>query len=385
VNHDLSTLDTLRNDEIDLIELASNLWKEKFTIILVTLLAGALGLSYVLTTAPTFKASAQLLPPIESELSSLNKTAFFNIDSERAFKYFLGTLENNDHIFDLANNSATAQENSDPIATINKTRLIQYPNTSKKKNNITPDLYTLTHQGTDKKNITMLLAYDLDTATKKTTEIIKNQYITSLQKEINIIKNKQETEKNHLLKQLKSRQRYIELSRNNEINHLEKSLAIAKKLDIKEPTSLSKLAGDKNNHSNNTSDQTSSDREEHNTFNQYKSHLKSRDYLNGQRLLQAEINSLKAIELDDIFDNDINIIKSKLNLLDINPTLRYLKELKKQDIDLDEISFFSKNIYTPSKPIKPKKALILIISVLLGGMIGLFIAIGRIIYKGQRS
>jgi LPS O-antigen subunit length determinant protein (WzzB/FepE family) len=49
------------------------------------------------------------------------------------------------------------------------------------------------------------------------------------------------------------------------------------------------------------------------------------------------------------------------------------------------INFQNSSAKSPEKSIKPKKMLIVAISILLGGMLGFFVAIGRIVYKNHQK
>ena len=61
------------DDEIDLFELAENLWKQKLLIVLVTLVVTAAGAGYALLATPVYQATAYLLPPSGKDTAELRQ------------------------------------------------------------------------------------------------------------------------------------------------------------------------------------------------------------------------------------------------------------------------------------------------------------------------
>lgn len=399
------------DDEIDLVQLIIDLWNEKLIIILSISIVTTLGVIYAFLTKPIYEVSAQLLIPSSAQLSHYNKTPFFNIKPEEAFTLFLGTLENSDHKLTIAKHLKKPHKDQDKLEVFNNIRSIQYANTDKKKNNVIPDIYELSYTGENKEELTSLIKFDLNTAYKNTFKNINNRYFSELKNNSDQLNNALQSEKNTLTSQLNTRKTFLRNSRNTEIKKLEEALKIAKALNIGEPTSFAKLAGQTNSiyinniiepaksensttlsninteNSKEAAQSFSSNEDKRNSspFQKYTSHLKNNDYLRGKRLLAAEIENLKNLDKDTFFDNEITIIKSKQNLLSIDPKLEQLKILLKEDFTNRPISFFSKNIYSPNSPIKPRKGLIIIISLFLGGILGLLAAIGCIFYKNYNK
>ena len=88
-------------------------------------------------------------------------------------------------------------------------------------------------------------------------------------------------------------------------------------------------------------------------------------YLRGNKALGAEIKVLKARVSDDPFIDQLRTLQEGLE------TLRAIKvdssTIAPVSIDLQAI--------VPEKPERPKKFLVLVISILMGGMLGLFVAL----------
>jgi len=62
-----------RDDEIDLFELIESLWKEKVLIVAITAVITFIGIGYALLTPSTYEARVEILPPSISDISELNK------------------------------------------------------------------------------------------------------------------------------------------------------------------------------------------------------------------------------------------------------------------------------------------------------------------------
>lgn len=88
-------------------------------------------------------------------------------------------------------------------------------------------------------------------------------------------------------------------------------------------------------------------------------------YLLGAPLIRAELSVLRQRQSDDPFIPELRSLQEKLMLL------------QGISIDPDRISVFSLDspAQVPEQPIKPKKALILGIGLVLGGMLGIFVAL----------
>lgn len=59
-----------QDDEIDLFELFSMLWKEKLLILMVTVTISVIAFAYTLTIAPTYNTTMQLTPAAISNFGS---------------------------------------------------------------------------------------------------------------------------------------------------------------------------------------------------------------------------------------------------------------------------------------------------------------------------
>jgi len=97
-------------------------------------------------------------------------------------------------------------------------------------------------------------------------------------------------------------------------------------------------------------------------------------YLRGRRVLKAELAELENRSNNDTFISELP------HLLEHKQLLESI-ELSANQIGVAQVDFPA---VTPVLPIKPKKALILALSVVLGGMLGGMIVLGRGFYGKQK-
>lgn len=97
-------------------------------------------------------------------------------------------------------------------------------------------------------------------------------------------------------------------------------------------------------------------------------------YTQGVRALQAELNFLETRENDDIFIPDLRQQETRL------------KQLSSLKPDLKSLQFFSidGDVLMPTKPESPKKTLILVLSLILGSLVGVGYVLIRSAVSVQR-
>ncbi len=366
------------SDEIDLIELITNLWKEKLIIFSATAITATLGLIYALTSPPTYKATVQLTPPQQTELDYLNQTKHFEISSAQLFSRFLASMDSDEQLngilqknSELVEKSLKLNTENTNVSSLSKKRSIEFPNTKNKINSNELDKYYLSYEGFDRTGLKQLITADIKLNTTRLLEQTHKRYKSILGLKAQSMQKNKELALKNLEDQLTSRSEYVIGTRKDRLIKLEEALKIAKALNLTNPTSLSKLAA------STKSNQVAINAELNN----------NRDplYLRGTKLLTAEIENIKNLKDTVLLDNSIRELEAKKVLVENNRELEQLIKELEEFTELDNISFYSEIINIPESPIKPKKTLILVISILLGGMIGLFVVIGRIIYRNHKQ
>ncbi|MGS2716899.1 Wzz/FepE/Etk N-terminal domain-containing protein [Eionea flava] len=374
-------------NEIDLVELIGNLWEERKVFLTGFLLSICIGAAYLALTRPVFVVSAQINPPNSStlkalkpfirestsdillyvpnaplrqqqELADLIKRSSENqqkagtylserdyTDNTKAFTIFLSELESNAHIYYLLGShehliadalGIKPEKSTSTIPAINKVRLIEYPNTTKKNNELQPDSYLLTLEGYDKEKLELLLREDISKAEQSTTEKIKDYYISELE---TLIENKNSKQRSDLLSlenRINARKFYLSKSQQTRIAELNERLKIAKIIDDAQNI----------------------------------------------KTLGAEIQLLSEREKSIFYDEDLLTLEAQKYLVgNDKSSTKMAAELERIKSINEPLRFSDEIIITPTHPIHPKKPLIMALSAILGIIVGLCAAIGRITYR----
>jgi chain length determinant protein (polysaccharide antigen chain regulator) len=365
VSDTVNTANISHDDEIDLIELAINLWREKWIIITAVIIAAVIGVAIAtnhekgLTTS--YKVGVQLSIPSFAELKRFNQTEYYTIAGDEAFKEFMSILELNTHGSELSYSKNKAEKvtstrfKNENTLDQTVTREITYPNTSMDISSISPDIYFVSYFGNNKDSAMTLSRIDLSTAKETTINNIRAQHNTALELKIHQLERADILTKKILRDRLDAQTEFILTSRKNKLEKLGNALRIAR--------------------ANNISTQVETNI---NILNE------STLYLRGIKLLSADIEYLTSLDTDVSLDEEILTLKKEMLLLKNNRLADQLNAMLITDNDLGNLLFYGVQPNIQAIPEKPKKKLFIIVSILLGGMIGLFVAIGRIMFRSYK-
>jgi len=181
--------------------------------------------------------------------------------------------------------------------------------------------------------------------------------------------------------------------RDNRINQLNEAIRIATSLGISKPTTPSSLGAPE------ITSQGSVIRTE---VNNQQIPL----YFMGSEALEAERNALLARRSDDFTEPRIAQIARELKLLEHNRQIEVLNSRENEDLFLKDLAGWreeaarlralqfdtaslklvsiDQQAVEPSAPIKPRKVMIVALALVLGGMLGLFVALVRHMAQGHR-
>lgn len=402
-----------RNDEIDLFELVSVLWKRKKIIATITLTATLLAIIYVqFIASPVYQIQSVLRPASLKNLEILNATGILKISPTRAL-YEVGSeldsydnrlrfFRKNTELFEPLRNPGESLEQSferfnekaftltrpetdrDGSITTHFVRLgLEYPSSidgveilnkfvqfaiSEEINQIKDDFQALLNNKIEQLDRQLIA--------------LRTQYKADKEAQITSILEQDALKKAQLLDELSAVRKELERNRTNRLQELQEATNIADALGIHKPTLPTQLG-----------------RSLTDTLNFYAdfSNQPVPLYFMGTEALEAEYNALLSREDNDFTSRRITEIKKELQLLEKNRQIELLQarqnedlfiaeqaELKKQlallenthvNFDTLEIVRIDQIAHTPYRPVKPKKKLIVAIAILLGGMLGVFIAL----------
>lgn len=96
-------------------------------------------------------------------------------------------------------------------------------------------------------------------------------------------------------------------------------------------------------------------------------------YMRGAKAIRAELAVLEKRENDDPFIGELRGLENQLDFL------------RKIDVNPDDVSVFTldSRAEVPETPVKPKKVIILVLGIIMGGMLGVFTALVRTYWLGK--
>lgn len=403
------------HDEIDLVQLVSALWKQKTLIIAVTILAGLIGLGYAMLATRYYTVQSVLRPAAIKDLDELNHLGVYKLSPKQAlaevgaaldsYENRLGFFRDNQQLFaDLAQPGQSLEQTFESFND-DAFKLLQ-PD-AKRPEGTTPFIgiqltYPQDLNGVQivngfvqysLNNVRQQVAADLDTLIgNRLSQLEKNMAAAranyEASKEIKIAKLSESDalKRAELNDELSALRQQLKTRRNNRINQLNEAIRIATSLGITKPTTPSSLGAAE------ITGQGSVIRTE---VNNQQIPL----YFMGSNALEAERKALLVRSSDDFTEPRIAQIARELKLLEHNRQIEVLSSRENEDLFLKDLAAWREEAarlralqfdteslklvsidqaaVEPSRPIKPKKALIVALALVLGGMLGLFIALVR--------
>lgn len=364
-------LDTPNNqpsDEIDLRGLCISIWQSKVLILSVTIAITCIAAAYAFLSNPIYETSVRLLPPKISDLTSYNAASQLTgeaisgivdqgssrpappgireLTTKAAYDAFLQNLDSDSiklEFFEKYYLPAFGKEHNDAekqalLKRLNGVLTIQPP---KNPNSVAT---TLSFEGADPKAISDWANSYVTLAADTTLK----DFLQDLGGEV-AVRNK------GISDQIATLRKIAETQRESRIVHVENALSIAKSIGLETPPPGSPLIAINNATTNDVNAFTNG----------------SMMYLRGTKALNSELELLKSRKNDDAYIPELGSLLKKQSLLssvDLNPTHFSV-------VDLDRAAI------VPQEPIKPKKALILALGLILGGIAGIMTALIRNTFK----
>jgi LPS O-antigen subunit length determinant protein (WzzB/FepE family) len=411
------------SEEIDLVAIFQALWRQKILIASVTVLVGALAAAYAFTTTPEYQVSSVLRPAAINELDALNRSGVYGLPAGEALNKVGASLESYDtrlsffrshqNLFKAFERPGRTLEQSFEEFNRNSISLI-LPD-PKKADSLSAyiKLEMSYPKGIDGVAIlNEFIEFAIDTerqqigadlnviirnrlneiegklkAARSGYEIDKEAKIASLT-EADVLRRAQ------LQDELRALRVQLKTVRADRLALLNEAIGIAKSLGIKKPATPSSL-GD--------SDRSGGASTIRTEINNQQIPL----YFMGVDALEAEKNALLQRKSDDFTEGRIAQIAKELQLLQANRQIEVLNRRENEDLFLSNVEplraeearlrnlnidmsrlklvTIDKQALEPLSPIKPKKALILALGLILGGLLGVLIALFRTVVGSKRQ
>ncbi|EGR1137026.1 LPS O-antigen chain length determinant protein WzzB [Vibrio cholerae] len=354
------------NDEIDLKELFAALWQGKWLIIIATLLLSVAAIGYALTAQEWWSAKATVSQPQLQGIASyqqavkryqplfdvyqedgtviVSNTLDSLIDPKLIFQEFIQTfnangtkrrfMQTNPTFLTLQKQILGQTDDPEVMQTLYEGwfERIQASAVDKKAN----DIFTLSFQSVDKASSLTLLNDYIQFVNQTLNQHLNDDLISTLA-----------TKYGELTQQEKNLLQQAQLRLHVELERTQYALNIAEAADIKQPV---QNLGEQELFSINI----------------------------GSRALKAKVDALKSIKDLSVFEPRLAILQSKLSQFDLETLSVEAKWSVNGFYYLDQ----------PEQPLtrdKPKRALIVVLGALLGGMLGVATVLVRFAFRSEEE
>lgn len=415
-NPQIPNMPTQRDsDEIDLVALFQTLWAQKILIVLVTLLVGILALAYAFLATPEYQVQSVMRPTVIKDLDALNRTGVYELTPEQAMQRLGVSLDSydsrleffraNQGLFETLRQPNRSLEQT--FESFNKEAFKMLQPDSKKTDNLSAYVGVQLTYPQDVDGVALLnglvdyvIQRERARIADDLTVIIQNRlnqldskmaaarasYEASKEAKIAELQEADSLKRAELQDELKALRQQLKTRRDNRIAQLDEAVRIAKALNIVKPTTPSSL-GEVGRVTQGSVIRTE--------VNNQQIPL----YFMGSEALEAERSALRQRRSDDFTEPRIAEIAKELQLLANNRQIEALNKRENEDLFLKNLAIWREEAarlrsleidvpnlklvsidqlaLEPLRPIKPKKALILALGLVLGGMLGLFIALVR--------
>lgn len=333
-------IETQGVDEIDLIALARGLWGQKWLILAVTLLVTAGAAAYAYLSKPVYQAQLFIMPPTQNGIAELNygrgkSTELDPYSIKHVYDVFARNLQGeslrqtffNEVYLPSLDESQRNGALDRLYERFSRELVVKGPGKD------TPDRYSVTVQGGDPVRATeWAKAYVARASEAAESELIKNVTAEAAVRARNL--------EQRIVGLRETAQRI----REDRIQQLREALKIAEAIGLTSPSINSTAAVDITVETGN-----------------------KMDYQRGSKALAAEVKALESRASDDAFISDLRSLQMRYSFY------------RKLNIDPESISVYRQDgsVEVPQSPIKPRKALILLLGIIAGGVLGGFIALIR--------
>ena len=410
------------SDEINLLQLFHRLWEQRLLIALVTTAGVFLAALYAFLATPVYQIKSVLRPPLIKDLDELNRTEVYKLSTDDALKRVGSALDSYEvrlaffraypALFaELAQDGITPEQTFEAFN--DQALKLLVPDPKKSDANLTAYVglqldYPATLDGVTILNqlVDFAIQHEREKLERDVRIIIENRlknlalsittsranYEASKESRIVQLDEADRLKRALLQDELRALRTQLKTRRENRIAQLGEAIRIADALGIRKPTTPSALGQDQRSAQGNTV---------RTEVNNQQIPL----YFMGTKALEAERKTLQQRKSDDFTEPRIGEILKELQLLENNRQIEVLKLRENEDLFLTDLAklreeesrlrnlkvdFDTLQLVTidqravePSKPIKPKKALILALGLVLGGMLGVFIALVRGMVRGS--
>lgn len=403
------------SDEIDLFELLHSIWRQKKLVVGCTIFAGILGVGYAFLASREYEVSSVLRPAAINELDALNRSEVYKLPPADAlskvgaqldsYEARLGFFRSNEDLFKQFQKPGQTLEQS--FEEFNRKSVNLVLPDPKKSDSLSNYIRLELQYPAGVDGVAILNGFvDYAVAAERDQvgadlKVIVNNRLNELKGKIDAARSNYDTEKEtqiaklleadrlkraRLQDELSALRLQMKIQRTDRLAELAEAISIAKSMGIKTPTTPSSM-GDATRSGSNQVMRTE--------VNNQKIPL----YFMGTEALEAERTALQQRTSDDFTNPRVAQIGKELQMLESNREVEILRKRGNEDIFLKDVEplraetarlralnidmsnlklvTIDRRAQEPLSPIKPKKALVITLSLVVGLLLGLMIALVR--------
>lgn len=336
-------------DEIDLVELVQGVWRQKLWVALVAVPVIGLALAYVMLASPVYEAKIYIRPPSQNDIAQLNYgrgegTGLAPLSPKDVYNIYLKALLSEavrDKFFRnafLPTLTESERGGSRDVLYAQFNGMLKVAQVSKD----VPDRYSITANLEDPR----LAATWVSSYAEMAADRAKEELLSGTRSDISIMAD-------NLEQQVRASRASASNQRADQIAQLTEALRIAKSIGLEKPPIISDAL----------STEVSAGMGGALT------------YMRGSKALEAEIANIESRASNDPFIPGLRERQEKLN---------FLRNLK---IDPSLVAMYQQDgaVSPPDRPVKPRKAIILLLAALAGIGGGVVTAVGRDLWLRRRT
>lgn len=340
-------LNVLHTDDTSLFEIIESIWKEKILIIAITVIITSIAVIYTFTAQPAYQATTVFYQPSASSIQSYNigrkEAELPEYTIANVYDIFLTNLNSHqlrktffEEVYLPSLNPAQQQAPlSTLISNLNDAILVKQLSSNTSNEHQITAISQNAEEAAEWANLFL----------QKAIELSKKEIETDIFSELSIRKKSINLRIDNLITKAWA-------ERQDEIIRLKEALIIAKAIGLENPT----LPDGKNT----TEGANYVDR--------------NLSYMRGSKALESQIKALEARKDDFAFVPEIRDLTSQLD---------FLNSLE-QNFDKADVIQLDRKALAADAPFKPNKRLIIIVSSILSGVLGVFIALIRTAVRNRK-
>ncbi len=325
------------SDEIDLVELFQCLWQQKLLIIAFTVVVTAAAAAYAYLSPPVYEAKVGVLPPRLSDIADYNlgRESYNFGCTETEVEQF--TVSDIYEVFKTSLLSSSLKKSflRETSSLSSAGIKVRAPDVKKR-----PNFYEVVIEHKSPELAAKWANLYVDMVGKKAEQDMRENVLAEMAVRIQVIE-----------RQLEALRVTAQRRREDRIVRLRDALVVAEAVGLDAPQVVAgKISSD-------------GDLAQFVDGNLL--------YMHGVKAITAELSILEKRENDDPFISQLRDLENQLNLL------------KEIDVNPDDVSVFTldSSAAVPETPVRPKKAIIIALGIIVGGVLGVFTALIRGVLK----